>query len=165
MRRYPAAGIALLIETTVSFAAPSNLLNKTVTVSFTTTAQTVDGRGSGTRSVVRTLYISNAGRIFARTGRREGRDAETKDAAPDQTASTYRFAGNNLVGVLKFASGAAQLTVSFDSAGQSCTASVRGGRENGQAYRWKALNGEMRQGILTYSGESCSIKPGNAFGE
>jgi len=157
---------AFLVLCSSAYAAPPALLNKTVTISYSVSASDMDGpRSSGTRAVVRTLYISGAGRIFSRADRREGRNTEKIDKGPDRTAGSFRFAGDKLVGVLPFASGAAQLTVNFDRAGQSCTASVKGGRENGQAYRWKAVNGEMHTGSLMFSGESCSIRDGNAFGD
>ncbi len=150
-------------------AGPAELLNKTVTVSYAVTIPGVKADGSqvsGSRAATRTIYISSAGRVFARVNRRDGRDTETKEAGPGDSANTVRFAGNKLVGVMKFPSGAAQMTISFDPGGQSCNATIFAGREGGQALRWKGVDGAMRQatGQATFSNVSCSIAAGNAFG-
>jgi hypothetical protein len=150
-------------------AAPAELLNKSVTVSYSATIPGIKADGSqvtGTRTATRTIYISSAGRVFARVNRRDGKDTETKEAGPNDSGNTVRFAGNKLVGVMKFPSGAAQMTVSFDASGQSCSAVIFAGREGGQALRWKGVDGAMRQatGQATFSNISCSISAGNAFG-
>jgi hypothetical protein len=77
-----------------------------------------------------------------------------------------RFAGDKLVGVMQFASGAVQMTISFDPSAQSCSASLVAGRDNGRALKWKMVDGSMREstGPATFSNVSCSIAPGNAFG-
>jgi hypothetical protein len=147
-------------------AAPAELLNKTVTVSYAVTIPGIKADGSqvsGSRTATRTMYISSAGRIFGRVNRRDGRDTETKEKGPEGNGA--HFAGNKLVGVMKFPSGAAQMTVSFDPGGQSCSATIFAGREGGQALRWKGVDGAMRQatGQATFSNVSCSITAGNAF--
>jgi hypothetical protein len=150
-------------------AAPAELLNKSVTVSYTVSIPGVKADGtavSGTRAVTRTIYISSAGRVFARVDRRDGRDSERKDAGPGSSANTLHFVGNKLVGVMRFPSGAAQMTISFDPSGQSCSASAFAGREGGQQLRWKGVDGAMRQGTgpATITVSSCSVAAGNAFG-
>jgi hypothetical protein len=150
-------------------AAPAELLNKSITVSYAVTIPGVKADGSqvvGSRAATRTIYISSAGRAFARVNRRDGKDTQTKEAGPGDSANTVRFAGNKLVGVMKFPSGAAQMTVSFDPGGQSCSATIVMGREGGHALRWKGVDGAMREatGQATVSNVSCSISSGNAFG-
>jgi hypothetical protein len=149
-------------------AAPAALMNKSITVSYATTipGKKADGSPvSGSRVSVRTIYISSAGRVFARVVRRDGNQSQTKDAAPSDAGNTYRFAGDKLVGVMQFPSGAAQMTISFDAGGQSCSAAIVAGRENGHALKWKGVDGMMREatGAATFSNISCSISPGNAF--
>jgi hypothetical protein len=151
------------------YAAPASLLNKSVTVSYATTIPGKKADGSavtGSRVSVRTIYISSAGRTFARVFRRDGKDAETKDAGPGEPSNTLNFMGDKLVGVMQFASGAAQMTISFDAGGQSCNAAIVAGRDNGKPIRWKGVDGAMREstGPVSFSNISCSIAAGNAFG-
>ncbi|MEA3092672.1 MAG: hypothetical protein QOJ04_4014 [Caballeronia sp.] len=165
---------ALLISVAVLIAgpagaAPGYLLNKSITVSYATTIPGKRADGSsvrGSRVSVRTIYISSAGRVFARIFRRDGKQSQSKDAGPGETGNTLRFAGDNLVGVMKFPSGAAQMTISFGGSGQSCNASIVAGRESGRPIRWKGVDGIMNEqtGPVTFSNVTCSIAPGNAFG-
>lgn len=150
-------------------AAPAGLLNKSITVSYATTipGKKADGSPvSGSRIAKRTVYISSAGRIFARVSRRDGNAAETREAGPGETGNNFRFVGDKLVGVMQFASGASQMTISFDASGQSCSATIVAGRDNGRALRWKGVDRTMNEatGPATFSNISCSITPGNAFG-
>src|SRR5689334_22639155 len=102
-------GIAALISDQAG-AAPAHLLNKSITVSYATTIPGKRADGSavrGSRVSVRTIYISSAGRIFARVFRRDGKQSQQKDFGPGESGGTLRFAGDTLVGVMKFPSGAA----------------------------------------------------------
>jgi hypothetical protein len=150
-------------------AAPAGLLNKSITVSYAVTIPGKKADGSpvpGSRISTRTVYISSAGRIFARVSRRDGGAAETREAGPGESGQAFHFAGDKLVGVMQFASGASQMTISFDAAGQSCSAVIVAGRDNGRPIRWKGVDGTMNEasGPATFSNISCSISPGNAFG-
>jgi hypothetical protein len=150
-------------------AVPAALTNKTINVSYAVTipGKKADGSPvSGSRASTRTIYISSAGRVFARVVRRDGHLSETKDAAPGDTGNSYRFAGDKLVGVMQFPSGAAQMTISFDAGGQGCSAAIVAGRDSGRPLRWKGVDGMMREatGAATFSNISCSVSPGNAFG-
>ncbi len=152
-----------------AYAAPAGLLNKSITVSYTTTIPGKKDDGSpatGSRIAVRTVYISSAGRIFGRVFRRDGNATQTREAGPSEAGNTFRFAGDKLVGAMQFASGAAQMTISFDTGGQSCSAAIVAGRDNGKPIRWKGVDGAMREstGPVTFSNVSCSIASGNAFG-
>ena len=152
-----------------AYAAPAALLNKSITVSYSTTISGTKADGSsvsGSRVSVRTIYVSSAGRVFARVYRRDGNLSEQKDRGPGDSGNSLRFAGDKLVGVMKFPSGAAQMTISFDAGGNSCSAAIVAGRENGRAIRWKGVDGTMREatGAPVFSNISCSISSGNAFG-
>lgn len=154
---------------TSAWAAPAALLNKSITVSYAVTipGKKADGTlANGTRVATRTIYVSSAGRIFARVARRDGNAAETKEAGPGESSNNLHFAGDKLVGVMQFASGASQMTISFDPSGQSCSASIVAGRDNGRPLRWRGVDGTMREstGPATISNVSCSIASGNAFG-
>ena len=151
-------------------AAPAELLNKSVTVSYAITipARTDDGRVvSGTRNSSRTIYISSTGRTFGRVSRSDGRSGETRDAAPGESGNNLRWQGSRLVGVMPLVSGAAQMVITFAPGGQSCDANIVMGREGGNALKWKGVDGRIREaaGPATVSGVSCSIRAGNAFAE
>jgi hypothetical protein len=150
---------------TIALAAPAELFNKTITVNYSTAIPAKGSDGStkvATRSSVRTIYISSAGRVFTRLIRRDSGMSDTKDREPE--SNNFRFEGGKLVGVMRFATGAAQMTISFGGGGQSCDVALISGRENGQ-FRFKGLNGVTYQATApaTFSGVSCAISAGNAF--
>ena len=160
--------VAGVILPTLAFAAPAELLNKTITVNYTTTipGKSPDGQTiSGVRNAVRTIYISSAGRIFARVFRRDRDASATKEAGPGDAANTLRFEGNKLVGVVQFVSGASQMIVTWDASGGSCNATIVAGRDSGRAIQWKGVNGKTytATGPVQTSNISCSIAAGNSF--
>lgn len=151
-------------------AAPAELLNKTVTVSYAVTipARTDDGRVvSGTRNATRTIYISSTGRAFGRVSRSDGRRGETREAAPGEAGNNFRWQGSRLIGVMPFVSGAAQMVITFGPGGQSCDANIVVGRDGGNTLKWRGVDGRTREaaGPATVSGVSCSIRSGNAFAD
>ncbi len=157
-----------LICPTLALAAPAELLNKTLTVSYTTTipGKSPDGQTiSGVRNSVRTVYISSAGRMFARVFRSDRDASATKEAAPGESANTLRFEGNKLVGVMQFVSGASQMAITWDASGGSCNAAIQAGRDSGRAIQWKGVNDKTytATGPVQTSNISCSIAAGNAF--
>ena len=163
-----ATAACTLLLTVPATAAPPQALNKTITVSFgvTVPARGTDGSTiSGSRSTQRVIYISSAGRVFARAVRRERQNMQIKEAGPETT--TLSFSGNRLIGVMKFDSGASQLTIDFDPSFQSCTASVFAGGESGRPITFKGLNGMMytTTGKMQFSSPSCSIQSGNALAQ
>jgi hypothetical protein len=168
MRPY---GVALLLAFSLiglpaTSAAPANLLNKTITFSMTTSASftSSDGKsGSGTRATTHTVYISSAGRIFAKRVRQDGRATEFTARAPGE--HSWRIVGDKLVGNSSYESGAAQSIISFDPSGQSCTATVQFGRDNGRAMSWKGVNGVTYTATSPWvaSNISCSVASGNSF--
>ena len=171
--RIPSAIVLTAMMIVVSHGAdaasiPSQLHNKTITTSFTVTipAKGPDGTTAPrTRNVNRVVYISSAGRFFSRSDRRVKGASETTERGPDQTSSTYRFDGGNLVSVLQLGTGASQLVVSFDSSFSSCTARVLTGGQGGGSMTWKGIDGKTytSTGPATASSPSCSIQSGNPF--
>jgi hypothetical protein len=160
--------VACLAGSPALAAVPPQLLNKTVTVSFTVSvpARTADGQTmTASRAVSKVIYISGAGRIFAETSRRAGRNSERVERGPEVTGSSFRSDGNRLVGTIAVGSGASQLTITFDGGFQSCTAQLLTGGQAGRPITWKGLDGVMRTstGPATHSSPSCSIQAGNAF--
>jgi hypothetical protein len=159
---------ACLAQSPAMAAIPSQLLNKTVTVSFTITvpAKTADGQAvSSSKAVSKVIYISGAGRIFAETSRRAGKKSERVERGPEVTGNAFRADGNRLVGTLAVGNGASQLTITFDGGFQSCTAQIVTGGQAGTPMTWKGLDGRMRTatGPATHSSPSCSVQAGNAF--
>src|SRR5436853_7068335 len=75
-----------------ALAAPAELLNKTITVSYTVTIPGKSEDGStvpGIRNASRTIYVSSKGRVFARVTRPDGRMSATKEASPGAAATTF----------------------------------------------------------------------------
>ncbi len=150
--------------------APAQLHNKTITVSWTTSANLTapDGRQANrSMAVTRVIYVSSQGRVFVRANRSTGVGSDSTDRGPGETASTYRFEGGRIVGFNKMFGGANLISISFDGGFQSCNASVQVGRSGGEGYKTKAPNGQVYaiSGTPTFSGVSCSIKSGNPFAE
>lgn len=150
--------------------APTGLLNKTVTVSFTAsgTAKSASGATHGfSTQVSRIIYVSSNGRLFMRhTASNQKGMSRGGDFAPDDDRrgkGSFSFQGNQLVGVIPYANGARQISISFDGGFTSCTASVIEGRSNGTIRRI-APNGEMQEiSSATTSSPGCSIASGNTF--
>jgi len=157
-----------LLNPMMAWAAPAELLNKTITVTYTTTipGKSPDGQSiTGVRNAVRTIYISSAGRIFARVFRRDRDASATKEAGPGESGNTLRFEGNKLTGVMQFVSGAVQMVIIWDASGGSCNAAMLAGRDSGRAIQWKGVNGKTytATGPVQTSNISCSIAAGNGF--
>jgi len=150
--------------------APSAALNKTVTISFTATgnAKSADGQTKGfSTSVQRIIYVSSEGRLFMRHSASNGRASRGGDFDPNdarQGKGSFHFEGTKLVGVIPYATGARQITATFDSGFSSCTASVIEGHSNGGVIQRKGPNGVMYEiTSASTTAPSCSIQTGNAF--
>jgi len=171
-----AASMALLWLSAPAMAAgaPAGALNKTITISFTATgmAEMPEGGTKGfSTSVVRTIYVSSAGRLFMRhsatggVGRRTHTRGGDFDPGDTRTGKgSFSFQGTKLVGVIPYAAGARQIVATFDAGFSSCTASVIEGHASGGVMQRKGPNGIMHKltGVTT-SSPSCSIQSGNAF--
>jgi hypothetical protein len=160
-----------------SHAAPPQLYNKTVSIGWTvqSTLRDPDGKERGnTTNISYVVYVSNAGRLFERTSRSDGKRSKTGDNAPgaNQTkggeARGLHFEGNNLVVNRGYSgsggSGAMRAVVSFDSSYSSCLVNVTHGKEGGSVIKRKGLDGVVRELLsLNVTGTSCSVREGNAF--
>jgi hypothetical protein len=148
-------------------AAPQQILNKTVVVTFGhhTPAKGTDGStNTGTRSWTQQIYISEKGRLFVKAVARDG-----PRAVPDRTmgpeAGNWNFVGDKIVGILPAFTGANRITVRFDPSYQSCSASVLVGIEAGGTFKFLGSNGVLytATGKSVVSNISCSISQGNVF--
>ena len=170
MRRSP--GIlcfAAVFGIAPAMAAPQGILDKTVTVSWTTsgTAKRADGTGgSFANQNTRTIYISSAGRPFLRMQLRGRNNSREGNLAPDQASSKggVSFQGNLLVGTETFMSGARQYRVTFDPSFSTCTVQVIDAKSGGTNIMRKGADGAMYEITSVSTGSpACSIQSGNAF--
>lgn len=163
--------LAFAPGTSFGAGVPSAAMNKTIAISFTAsgTAKEPDGRTHRfSTSVTRVVYVSTAGRLFMRhtATNRAGTAGGDFDPAAQSAGKggSFSFQGDKLVGVLPYTGGARQITVTFDPAFSSCTASVIEGNAGSGSFRRKGPGGVVREITnATTSGVSCSIQSGNAF--
>lgn len=154
-------------------AAPQQVLNKTVTVSF---SQYIPGHcDNGTdnrtpRNVSQQLYISTKGRVFAKMAANagSGRHNYSREGFADPGASSpFHFSGNKLLGTFASVSGARQEIISFNASYTSCSVEVVTGRESGKPFVWTSLAGVRCTGTgqAVVSNTSCSVSEGNSFAQ
>lgn len=154
--------------------APRALYNKTVQLNWTgnPVETSADGQTITPHVAVRwTIYVSSAGRLFARGGRYLGRRGGYSDNAPGETrnklgeATGVRFVGNKLVGNVAYTMGAVNFVATFGPSFSDCTVHVMYGREGGKMMR-RGIDGVMRQiHSVSVTGQSCSVREGNAFAD
>jgi hypothetical protein len=157
-----------------AFAAPSQLYNKTIHISWSNLVSETGPSGekkSITLAVTHTVYVSSAGRLFERSTRSAGKMQKGGDRGPGDNqnksgeATNVHFEGTRLVGLLAFAQGGRRYVASFDPGFASCTLAVTLGREGGGMKR-KGVNGVMYTiDSIAATGESCSISEGNSFAQ
>jgi hypothetical protein len=170
--------IALAMTSSGALAAPSQLYGKSVIVSWSenriqTTdrdAQPTSITGQGQLSV----YISDKGRPFSRvsmsvTNRRGFTRSGNRDAVQGEgSARSFNFSGNTMSASMpRGNAGAMQISVTFDSGFQSCSARVITGKAGGaQSTRVTSMITGRQYEFYSVktSGESCRIQAGNVFG-
>ena len=169
------AATVVAVQIVPAFAgAPPQLFNKTIQISWSVAIaqSSPDGqKRNATIAVNHTVYVSSAGRLFERASRANGRAMRESKNAPGATqnrggeATNVHFEGNRLVGLTAFAQGARRFVASFDPGFSSCTVAVTFGRDSGGLKR-KGIDGVMyTMDSMTPTGESCSIREGNAVAE
>jgi hypothetical protein len=154
-------------------AAPQQVLNKTITVSFShyVPAHCDNGTDNQTpRNVSQQLYISTKGRVFAKLSANagSGRHNYSREGLAEPGASSpFHFSGNKLLGTFVQVSGAGQEIISFDASYTSCTVAVVTGRESGKPFVWTNLAGVRCTGTGkgVISNTSCSVSDGNSFAQ
>jgi hypothetical protein len=158
-------------------AAPQQLLNKTVTLSWAAQAVVRDpnGRERQTRNDIRyVIYVSSLGRLFEHSSRSLGGRTQAADVDPSAAktklgeARGLRFEGNRLVAYRGYGSGggsgAMRAVATFDSSYSSCTVAVTVGKEKGRVIKRQGFDGVVREVVsIEISGATCSIQNGNAF--
>lgn len=149
--------------------APSGLLNKTVTMSWSTsgTAKRADGTNVSFSNVnTRLVYVSSAGRPFLRAQVRGGKKTREGELAPGEGGGSrgVSFQGDKLVGTEAFVSGARRYVASFDASFSSCSLSVIDAKEGSAQIKRRGPDGAMYEISSVSTGSpTCSIQTGNAF--
>lgn len=157
--------IAAVLMPCAAQAAPQQLLKKSIAVSYAhyLPAKGADGSTNTTpRNVAMTIYVSELGRIFAKSTARAANYSTQKAIAPD--AGRYIFSGDKIVATFPQASGAVQLIISFDPSFKSCKINLVAGKETGKPYVWVGLSGVTytATGPSEFTNTACSISEGNA---
>lgn len=156
-------------------ATPESLRNKSVIVNWTANRSLrVVGEGDFRDTAIPfslSVYISSAGRPFARITASPGRRSGSAEAVGTSGATNsggsrqVRFSGNTMQ-IAASAQGGARL-VTVEISGGSCSARVMVGKEVGNSgvIRGKSLASgkaiEIRSVSIT--GTSCSVREGNVF--
>lgn len=160
------------LGTSPALCAPQGLLDKTVTMSWSTsgTGTKADGTAISFSNInTRVVYVSTAGRTFLRmevksSGRRGGVRSADKGPGEGSSKGAIRLDGNRLVGTESFASGARQYVATFDSGFSSCTLSVIDAKAGGARISRRGPDGMMTVIDSVSTGSpTCSIRNGNAF--
>ena len=153
-----------------SFAGniPGQLLGKTIGFSFAVggPAKTQDGRVVSTnRRVTEVIYVSSAGRVFARINQNSKAGSALREQVTGTGEGSWRFVNGQLISARRRISGARMTAISFDSNFQSCAVSSVGGSESGKPYSWKGLDGQIYEAIgpLSFSATGCSVSVGNGL--
>lgn len=154
--------------------APQQLHNRTVQLTWTASVVERSADGQTIRpqiGVSWTVFVSSAGRLFARASRSTGKQSGQSDMAPGAATNrggepvAVRFVGSKLVGNIGYSLGAVNFVASFDPDFSGCTVAVTYGREGGHMKR-RGVDGVTREiESITPSGESCSLRDGNAFAD
>lgn len=148
--------------------APPQLRNKTIVASWTMQRTVMTPRGqrrSPPFQFGRTIYVSGAGRFFIKASR-NGHDAEVApgDRTPQGGARDMHFSGGKIVAMAQRGTGAGRMIISFDSSYSSCSVHISYGKPNGQSVSFRNRRGVPIEVLdVSYSGERCAIRDGNAF--
>lgn len=160
--------IALLSLGGALAGAPAALLEKSVVISYGYYIPGIaadNSRNSAGMAVGVTIYISSAGRIFAKLASGQAGFGRSRSVEPN--SGNFHFEGKSLVGVLTRESDttAVQLRVSFDGAFQSCSVVAKSAVAAGVERTWIGMDGRRftAVGPPVISAESCSIRAGNAL--
>jgi hypothetical protein len=170
-------GILLpLLPASATAGPPPPLLNKTVVLTFSyqrvQRCDSGDMKHGGSFATLQ-VYVSGAGRLFARLSQKGGRNGNTVDTDPSGRSQRAgygsgdlvpKFDGNHLFVDTKYVAGARRVQADFNSDYSSCSAQVHFGKENGRDIYHQGADGRMCTIISTdVSGEACEIQNGNAF--
>ena len=163
--------VVLVLTNSFASASPQQIQNKTITASWSLNNTLVAPNGktvTGSVHQQRIIYVSSTGRIFVKasfSGPRGNNSAELAPGAPAAggRARNVSLQNGRLVGIAELDGGrAGRMEIRFDQSFSSCTVSVIVGRSTGKVIIQRH---GMTLEIVSQrvSGESCSIRDGNAF--
>ena len=118
------------------------------------------------------IYISSAGRSFARATAASGRRSATNElvGASGTSGSGGQWAvhvdGRTIVSQASFGNWARNVRVELSPGGSGCSVQVTAGKEVGSATKAfrSAMSGQMTEiHAMTVSGASCTVQQGNVF--
>lgn len=157
--------IAMLSFAEVAYAAPQQLLEKTIFLDGTVTMIYKKGDGptaSSKWNSRRIIYVSSAGRVFSRVTRSNDTQSFTDDRSPEAKASAepqFTIRGNTIVSRDTKNGFRNSITITFDPTFTSCNVDPRvdvvgpSKDRDGSKFQAQSYSAEMK----------CSVKAGNAF--
>jgi hypothetical protein len=172
------ATITLAMTSSVALAAPSQLYGKSVIVGWSENRVQTTDRDAQPASITAqaqlSVYISEKGRPFSRvsmsvTNLRGRTRSGNRDAVQGEgSARSFSFSGNTMTASMpRGNAGAMQVSVTFDSGFQGCSARVIAGKSGGaQSTRVTSMITGRQYEFFSVktSGESCRVQSGNVFG-
>lgn len=175
--RVPVVLIGLLSTSLLSAAAlaanaPVQLRNKTIIAAWAAqrTVMTPKGeRQAPPFAQQRTIYVSNAGRVFVKSSVQTLAGTKEAELAPgDATAKggarEVEFVGEKLIAIAQRGSGAGRMVITFGPGYSTCSVDLTFGRPNGAPIMFRNARGVMVELLkVSYSGQRCSVHDGNAF--
>ena len=162
-----------LLSNFASSASPQ-IQNKTVTASWSVENTLVAPNGrvfAPTIRQQRVIYVSSTGRLFVKASFNTPRGSDSAEIAPGGKtpaggARDARIEGGKIVAMAALQGGAAgRMVISFDPSYSTCVVDVVIGRSD-RGRRMMRRDGvplEIRS--QTISGQSCSVREGNAFAQ
>jgi hypothetical protein len=116
-------------------------------------------------AVKRLIYVSGNGRFFVKVSvNSRNTEVAPGDKTPKGGARDVIFQGGKVVGMAQQGAGAGRMIISFDQNYSSCTVQAAFGKPQGQRIIFTNRKGRQVELLsVTNSGESCSIREGNAF--
>ena len=119
--------------------------------------------GASTSVLDRSIYISSTGRTFVRQNARAGSANNKVEIGPEAQSGRFGFDGNTMTNIMDRQGLAWRITVNFDPAFSSCSATVHVARE-GKVAKTTGIDGAPYENLSATAGSaSCSVKDGNAF--
>jgi len=175
MRGIATTMMAMALPQTVHAAPPSQLLGKSVTVSWQESrmSRNVGEAAFHNATAAHDLitYVSSEGRVFTRfTGSYRGATGKSEQVAGQGSTRVPRFEGGTMEIFSPYAGGGGMrhIVVTFDSGFGSCSASVtNAGQPGTTVFRGFSLieKRPVEFHSVSMSGATCSVRAGNVFAQ
>jgi hypothetical protein len=175
--------LAFFAGTANAASPPKQLYGKSILATWTEGRDMKDPDGSTRHRNVNSeygIYISSQGNVFRQMGRsitnRLGRvvNSTGSSVGPGGDAirtsnsryqTTINFQGRAFHTDVKYESGARRITIEFNEGFTGCTLTIIHGKEGDTPIIQHGMNTRLHMlTSISYSGQTCSVKDGNAFG-